>query len=164
MNRVRIFVDTNVLCRFAIRTDQQHQEARLALEKAISVGCDLLISPQVEREFWAVATRARSANGIGMTIEETSDAMRIWTETFLQFIPDNSRTHGLWRKLAVEFGVTGKQVHDAAIVAAALASDADRIMTFNHEHFRRYQQLIAIQTPKELMQVFETENLTPQSE
>jgi len=149
---MRILVDSNILCRLARRDDAQHEEARQALRIALRSGADLLLCPQVEREFWAVATRPRAENGLGMTPEETAASLREWREGFLQLAPDSPAVYATGQKLVAEHGVCGKQVHDAAIVAAAKAASADQVLTFNREHFQRFESEIAIRTPQEIIQ------------
>jgi hypothetical protein len=79
---MRILIDSNILCRLARRDDPQHEEARQALRIAIQRGTVLIICPQVEREFWAVATRPRAENGLGMTPDETVASLREWRGSF----------------------------------------------------------------------------------
>ena len=148
---MRILLDSNLLCRLARRDDPQHEEARQAVRGALESGAELFFCPQVEREFWAVATRPRVENGLGMTPPEAAAALRDWREAFLQFVPDSPAGHATWLRLAAEYEVCGKQVHDAAIVSAAKAAGLDQILTFNGEHFRRYQREISIRTPGELL-------------
>ena len=149
---MRILVDSNILCRLARRDDPQHEDARQALRIAMQKGADLLVCPQVEREFWAVATRPRAENGLGMTPDETAASLREWRESFFQFAPDSPAIHATWQKLVADYSVCGKQVHDTAIVAAAKAAGADQVLTFNREHFQRFENEIAIRTPQEIIQ------------
>ncbi len=149
---MRILVDSNILCRLARRDDPQHEEARQALRIAIQKGTVLIICPQVEREFWAVATRPRAENGLGMTPDETVASLREWRESFFLFAPDVPDVHALWQNLATKYGVCGKQVHDTSIVAAAKTASADQVLTFNKEHFQRFWNEIAIRTPQEIIQ------------
>ena len=96
---MRILVDSNILCRLGSRDDPQHEEARQALRIALQRGDELFICPQVEREFWAVATRPRANNGLGMTPEETAASLREWRESFFQFAPDSPAVHATWQDL-----------------------------------------------------------------
>jgi predicted nucleic acid-binding protein len=145
------FVDSNILCRFANRADPQHEETRQALDSAIGQGDELLISPQVEREFWVVATRPRERNGLGMQPDEVEADLKAWREAFFTFVPDSFAVHEAWRDLVNRHAVSGKQAHDAGIVAAAQTAHADQILTFNTEDFRRFEPEIAIATPRELI-------------
>lgn len=149
------FVDSNILCRFANRADPQHAETRQALDTAIGQGDVLLISPQVEREFWVVATRPRDRNGLGMAPAEVEANLKAWRDAFFTFVPDSSAVHEAWRDLANRHAVSGKPAHDAGIVAAAKTARADQILTFNTEDFRRFEPEIAISTPQELIREHE---------
>lgn len=149
------FVDSNILCRFANRADPQHEETRQALDCAIGQGDALLISPQVEREFWVVATRPRDRNGLGMAPAEVEANLRAWREAFFTFVPDTFAVHESWRDFVNRHAVSGKPAHDAGIVAAAKTARADQILTFNKDDFRRFEPEIAISTPQELIQEHE---------
>jgi len=43
-----------------------------------------------------------------------------------------------WRRLVVNFGVSGVQVHDARLVAAMKVNEMTHILTFNTKDFIRY--------------------------
>src|SRR6266699_3037540 len=86
-----------------------------------------------------------------MTPEETAASLRDWRESFFQFAPDSPAVHATWQRLVTEFAVCGKQVHDAAIVAAAKAAGAAQVLTFNREHFQRFEREIAISIPQEII-------------
>ncbi len=149
------FVDSNILCRFANRADPQHAETRQALDSAIGQGDVLLISRQVEREFWVVATRPRDRNGLGMAPAEVEANLKAWREAFFTFVPDSSTVHEAWRDIVAKHAISGKPAHDAGIVAAAKTARADQTLTFNKEDFRRFEPEIAISTPQKLIQEHE---------
>lgn len=149
------FVDSNILCRFANRADPQHAETRQALDTAIGQGDVLLISPQVEREFWVVATRPRDRNGLGMAPAEVEANLKAWRDAFFTFVPDSSAVHEAWRDLVNRHTVSAKPAHDAGIVAAAKTARTDQILTFNAEDFRRFEPEIPISTPQELIREHE---------
>jgi predicted nucleic acid-binding protein len=43
-----------------------------------------------------------------------------------------------WQRIVVEHGVSGKQAHDAHIVAMMQVHSVMSILTFNGTHFKRY--------------------------
>lgn len=149
---MRILVDSNILCRLARQDDPQREEARQAVRSAIAHGHEPVISPQVEREFWVVATRPRDKNGLGMTPSETAQCLQVWRRDFFSFVQDSPLVHATWQALVSQYGVSGKEAHDAAIVAAAKCAHAQEVLTFNVEDFRRFPSEITIRTPKELLQ------------
>ena len=60
-------VDTSILTRMADRVHAMHQEALDAVTLLIQQGHKLHVVPQNFYEFWAVATRPVSVNGLGKT-------------------------------------------------------------------------------------------------
>jgi predicted nucleic acid-binding protein len=58
-------IDTNVLVRLADRQSSEHTVAVTALDRLLLRNEPLFISTQVLVEFWSVATRPESANGLG---------------------------------------------------------------------------------------------------
>jgi predicted nucleic acid-binding protein len=56
-------------------------------------------------------------------------------------LPDNENVHKEWRKLVVNFGVSGVSVHDARIAAAMSVHKITHILTFNTSDFARYSSI-----------------------
>ena len=56
-----------------------------------------------------------------------------------------------WERLVAQFGVTGKNAHDARLVAAMAIHGMGRILTFNGADFRRFTGITVI-TPDEALQ------------
>lgn len=132
--------DTNVLLRFAMRSDLQHVLVLSAIRNLKSNDDEVRILPQTCVEFWNVATRPVLGNGFGLSIDNANHSLQLVEELF-PLLPDNARIFERWRKLVVDFGISGVQVHDARIVAAMLVHDITRILTFNTKDFSRYSSL-----------------------
>lgn len=65
-------------------------------------------------------------------------------------LPDHSdELYAEWRSLVARFQVSGKQVHDARLVAAMRVHGIRRILTFNVADFARYSDLITAVHPAE---------------
>ena len=62
-----ILIDTNVLLRSLYPDHPHHSGAENALTVLRLRGETLCVAPQNLIEFWAVATRSRDDNGLGMT-------------------------------------------------------------------------------------------------
>jgi len=104
----------------------------------------LAISPQIVREYLAVTTRPVERNGLGMS---GGDAVAN-VEQFLGAMMILSEGSGTTAKLLALIGMRsalGKQVHDANVVAVALAHSATAIVTDNPRHFRRFASTIVIE-------------------
>ncbi len=69
-------IDTNVLLRLADTQSRENRVAQAALEKLIARGESLFLTTQFLVEFWAVATRPDSANGLGWSTSTTAQAIR----------------------------------------------------------------------------------------
>jgi hypothetical protein len=52
-----------------------------------------------------------------------------------------------WRNLIVKFGVKGRQVHDARLVASMLAHRVSTLLTLNTIDFARYANVITAVHP-----------------
>jgi predicted nucleic acid-binding protein len=57
--------------------------------------------------------------------------------------------HDIWERLVGLHRVSGKDTHDARLVAAMLAHQVGSILTFNVQDFARYPQ-VAVIDPKAL--------------
>ena len=136
-----VVVDTNVLLAATDRSRERHDAATrfLSLDER-----GLAISPQIVREYLAVTTRPVERNGLGMS---GGDAVAN-VEQFLGAMMILSEGSGTTAKLLALIGMRsalGKQVHDANVVAVALAHSATAIVTDNPRHFRRFASTIVIE-------------------
>jgi len=131
-----ILLDTNIL----LRLSQPHCAHAPIAEKALNVlrrrDETLHITSQNLVEFWAVATRTVTENGLGMTVEqamvEVSALKRLFT--LLPEAPLQSE----WERLVSKYRVSGKNSHDARLVAAMMVHGTGSILTFNVQDFSRY--------------------------
>jgi len=130
-------VDTNVLLRFLHRTDPRHPIVRAAMRKLRTNGHQLQATPQNFIEFWNVSTRPINKNGFGLTPLQTDALLRL-AERLFPLLPDSAAIFPEWRRLVVDFGVSGVQVHDTRLVAAMLFHNMTHILTFNTKDFIRY--------------------------
>jgi len=65
-------------------------------------------------------------------------------EKLFALLPDGPEVHQEWKRLVVAYGVAGKQVHDARLVACMVVHNIGRILTFNTADFERYQFIKAV--------------------
>jgi predicted nucleic acid-binding protein len=94
-------------------------------------------------EFWNVLTRPANRNGYGFSPEQANIRARD-IENSLRLLTDNPAVHKEWRRLLVDYRVSGVQVHDARLVAAMHVYGVRRVLTFNTKDFARYGQIEAI--------------------
>lgn len=114
-------VDTNILVRFAQRTHSLHLIARAAVRNLRRGGHQLHVTSQNCIEFWHVATRPIDRNGLGLAPKDADRLLRFIERLFHRW-PDTPALYPEWRRLVVTFGVSGVQVHDARLVAAATST------------------------------------------
>ena len=142
-----VFVDTNVLLR-------SHPSAKLfpvvktALAKLSAKNETLCIAPQNIVEYWAVATRSLEANGLGMdlaTVQKELAALR----GLFRVLPYTAEVLPTWERIVAAQGVSGKQSHDAHLVALMQVHSVMLILTFNGDDFRRYPGITVLQ-PEEV--------------
>lgn len=130
-------VDTNVLLRFLHRADPRHPIIRAAMRKLRTNGHQLQATSQNFIEFWNVSTRPLNKNGFGLTPLMADRLVRI-AERLFPLLPDSPAIYSEWRRLVVDFSVSGVQVHDARLVAGMIVHNITHILTLNTSDFIRY--------------------------
>lgn len=133
-----ILVDTNVLMRL-VQKGHAHQAPALDALALLKTRDNqaFAIAPQNLYEFYVVCTRPAAQNGLGLSPaagqRELADARGLF-----QLLPEPSRVYAAWEELIVRYGVSGKQAHDARLVALMSESGINQILTFNDSDFSRY--------------------------
>ena len=136
-------VDTSVLVRALHAVDPASAFARQALSDLFRRQDSLYVLPQIAAEFWVVATRPQTENGLGYTSARTERWLTRFRASFqLQY--ETAAVYQQWRKLLADHQVRGKQAHDARLAAAAQTHRFDAILTFNVRHFQRYPGLTVL--------------------
>ena len=130
-------LDTNLLLRFCDSASAHHPIAINAIATLLTRGDNVFLTAQNLIEFWAVATRPKSANGFDWTPDQTEKVVERLLNLFL-FCEDSTAVFTHWRQLVSQYGVNGKQVHDARLVAVMLAHSIPNLVTFNTTDFSRY--------------------------
>ncbi len=87
-------------------------------------------------------TRSLSENGLGLTVEQAMVEMDALKRLF-GLLPELP-LHGIWEHLVAAHRVSGKNTHDARLVAAMLTHQVGSILTFNVQDFTRYPQVAVI--------------------
>jgi predicted nucleic acid-binding protein len=136
-------VDTNVLLRIIQVNHPMHADAIRAAATLGDQGHELFVIGQNLIEFWAVATRPESSNGLALSVADTVAHIETFKQTF-SILPDSPEIFPEWERLAEAYAVKGRQSHDARLVAAMLVHDVTHILTFNTDDFKRYQEITVI--------------------
>lgn len=136
-------VDTNVLLRSAQPHHPMHADAVAATLTLKQNGESLCITPQNLIEFWAVATRPVSANGLELSVADAAKELKRLKKFFV-FRRDIPAIYAEWEKLVVQHQVMGKPSHDARLVAAMMAHKLTHILTFNTDDFKRFSGITTV--------------------
>lgn len=139
---MRLLLDTNVVLRLAQSTSPDHATAKSALLQLVQARVLLCIVPQVIYEFWVVATRPTAVNGLGMDVVTAEKSILGIIQNY-QLLRDERGIFEHWRTLVVANGVSGKNAHDARLVAAMERHGLKNILTFNTADFRRFPRIQA---------------------
>jgi predicted nucleic acid-binding protein len=131
---MNILLDTNILVRLANPNDPDYAMVVRVVGTLRSQGDELDITPQNLTEFRAVATRPVANNGLGYTGAEATSLVARFESDFT-LLPDISSIHPIWKDIVHRCNVLGKRVHDARLLAVAVAHAADGVLTFNVSHF-----------------------------
>ena len=132
-----IFADTNILLRSLYPADPLYAVADNALATLRFQKETLCIAPQSLVEFWSVATRPRSENGLGMDTPKAAREIAALRNLFLLLSYPIEVVEN-WQRIVAAQGISGKQTHDAHIVAIMQVHSIASILTFNERHFKRY--------------------------
>jgi predicted nucleic acid-binding protein len=141
-------LDTGVLLRLVDRQDEQHESVRRAVRTLIASKEPLLITSQNVAEFLNVATRPVVNNGLAMAPDRAIDLFQREIESICSVLTETDLMHSVFKRLIAKYGVVGKQVHDARLVAMMLVWQVENLLTLNDRHFRRYEpEGIQVVTP-----------------
>src|ERR1700674_544686 len=136
-------VDTNILLRSSRRTDPQHKLVDSALARLAEQGTTLYFTAQNIAELWNAMTRPVVRNGLGLSVTD-ADLVVQAIESGMSLLPDNEAVYREWRRIVVQYGVSGVRVHDALLAAAMYVHRVDYILTLNVADFSRFTGLIAL--------------------
>jgi predicted nucleic acid-binding protein len=135
-------VDTSILARARDIGHPRRAACVDALRRLIATGRPCICA-QVLIEFWAVATRPREVNGLGLTLEEAERDLDDWEQS-LELLPEPPDVGARWHALVRQYAVQGRQSHDARLVAVMLAHGVTRVLTLNPQHLGRYAEIVCL--------------------
>jgi predicted nucleic acid-binding protein len=142
-------VDTKILTRLAEPAHAMHHEARDAVALLVLRRHTLCVVSQSFYEFWVVATRPASVNGLGRTAPEAL-ADLVYFEGMFTWLDETVPLYSVWRQLVTSTPILGKNAHDARFVAAMTMDNLTHLLTFNAQDFRQYSSIRAV-TPAEVL-------------
>ena len=138
-----VLIDTNILLRSAQPGHPMCPSATHAVATLLQQNETVFFCPQNIAEFWNVATRPVSANGLGFSHAEViAEVQNI--EGLLTLLPDSPGIYPEWKRIVSDHKVQGIKVFDARLVAVAATYGVGSILTFNAADFRRYASITVI--------------------
>ena len=158
MPKRAIFVDTNVLIYATEATSPFHEAATQKLFALWKAGDELWSSRQVLREFLVVRSRGQDfARPVPMP-----DLLTKLQEIENNFLvaDDTAAVTAALRRLLATVEASGKQIHDANIVATMQVHRITQLLTHNVEDFMRFTHFITVLPLVEQ----ETPNETPKTQ
>lgn len=138
-----ILTDTNILLRSIHPQHPHHAWAKSAVNTFRRRNNVLCVAPQNLVEFWAVATRPRDDNGLGLTTAQATKELSAVLD-FFRLLPHTPDVTEAWKQIVTAQGVSGKQTHDAHLVAIMQVHSVQTILTFNAGHFVRFPGITVV--------------------
>jgi hypothetical protein len=99
-------IDSNILIRWVKPDDRDYALVASAMEKLIEKGATLCYTSQNLGEFWNACTRPVDRNGYGLNVAEANSRANV-IERALLLLADSVAVHREWRRLLVEYQVSG---------------------------------------------------------
>ena len=133
-------MDAGILIRIAYVYGPLSERVLARIEDLDAAGWEMVYAPQAVREALNALTRPVANGGYGL---EASTALRALdnVESTFSLLHDGPESFRRWRFLVAKYAIVGKSVHDANVVASALAYGATHILTLNERDFRRYAEV-----------------------
>lgn len=139
----RAVLDTNVLLAATDQGRAVHARALAALNDWPAAGTTLYTSGQILREYLSVATRPTQQNGFGMTRSDAVSNVRTLRGR-LRHLTENEKVADRLLTLLDDIECTGRQIHDANVVATMLVHGIDTVVTINVGDFTRYTEQVRV--------------------
>ena len=140
---MRVLVDTNLLTRAADASHPHHGVAKDAISALAAKGDSPCLVPQNLYEFWVVCTRPASDNGLGMSTDLVLRRLGDLKQAF-DLLDETPAFRPTWEALVTKYSVQGKSAHDARLVVAMKVHGLTTILTFNKQHFVRYDGITVL--------------------
>jgi predicted nucleic acid-binding protein len=127
-------LDTNVLIHLVSIDAPEHAAATAAVGRILASGAKAVIAAQSIYEFWSVATRPVTVNGLGWSIERARSTVETLRARF-PILHDPPEVLDIWLDLVVACNLKGKRIHDAHLLATMKANGVSTLLTFNTSDF-----------------------------
>jgi predicted nucleic acid-binding protein len=138
----KIFIDSNVLVYANNTLSPLCATARAQLQNAFRDFDSVWVSRQVFREVAVIVTREMLANG-KVDFQLLESTIKQFEKDYDVAEENRAVTHQ-WLRLLEDTNTSGKQVHDANIVATMQVHGIDTLLTNNTSDFKRFSHLITV--------------------
>ena len=133
-------VDTNVLVYITVESNPWYQKARQCLNKLFTEGYELCITSQIIREYLVSLTRG-SIFEQRFTLDETLRELNALLSVFT-LLEETKETFSYLYDLIQKYQIQGKTIHDANIVAVMITYGIKRLVTYNTDDFKRFNEIV----------------------
>jgi predicted nucleic acid-binding protein len=137
-----VLTDTNIFLRLLQPHHPHCQIAGQALDFLRAREEVLNITSQNLIELWAAATRPFAENGLGLTVEQATKELE-QIKRFWGLLPDVPLYEERERVVKMH-RVSGRNAHDARLVAAMHVHGIEKILTFNVKDFVRFGDITVL--------------------
>ena len=137
-------VDTNILLRLSDSGHPLQSVCELALQRLLQRRDRVFLCAQAAIEYWAVATRPKPVNGLGLSPIDAEAGLRR-AERWLVWLSEPPDIAVRWRALVNKHGVLGKQAHDTRLVALMEAHGLTHLLTLNVGDFARFPAVTCVE-------------------
>jgi len=138
----RVFLDTNILVHLA-NVDSLQNVPLTSLFDDLRKTFELWISRQVLREYAVVMTRPGLIEK-PITQRQLISDIEKW-ETLFHVADETEEVTGNLKRLLSRYTLQGKRIHDANIVATAMAYSIPVLFTLNREDFKGFREIQLMQ-------------------
>lgn len=138
-----ILLDTNILTVSKQSAHRDYLKVTKLLEQLVADNEELVICPQNLYEFFVACTRPTASRGLGLTRQKTLLEMKNLKETY-SFLNDPEDLHTAWMEVIDKYDTSGKQGHDARLVAFMKSTGINRFFTLNLSDFNRYSDIVTL--------------------
>ena len=138
-----ILLDTNILTVSKQSGNTDYIKVVTKLQQLAEDEETLIICPQNLYEFFVASTRPTAQRGLGLSRKTALKEIENLQKTYT-FINDPVTLFSTWIAIIEQYETTGKQGHDARLVAFMKASGITKFYTLNTQDFNRYTDIITL--------------------
>uniref|UniRef100_A0A7C4X7V9 PIN domain-containing protein n=1 Tax=candidate division WOR-3 bacterium TaxID=2052148 RepID=A0A7C4X7V9_UNCW3 len=134
-----VVVDTNIWIYFLNKDSPYHKKARGKVADLLGMDYSIFVTTQIIREIFVVLTK-------GELVEKPVEVKKALTKVSeilesVNIIYENNESLEILTGLIAKYKLKGKKIHDANVVAVALANNIKHIFTNNVDDFKFFTEV-----------------------